>query len=65
MKGITSGDVIIIAQSKSCGAAAAASIVSITIAKPTSLRTINTQVCIVALIPKSITLASVMLHKKR
>jgi hypothetical protein len=60
MKGITSGDVIIIAQSKSCGAAAA-SIVSIMIAKRTSLRTINTQVCIVALIPRSITLASVML----
>jgi hypothetical protein len=60
MKGITSGDVIIFAQSKSCGTAAA-SIVSITIAKPTSLRTINTQVCIVALIPRSITLASVML----
>jgi hypothetical protein len=40
MKGITNGD-IIIAQSKSCGAAAA-SIVSM---KPTSLRTINTLYC--------------------
>jgi hypothetical protein len=36
MKGITSGNIIIIAQSKSCGAAT--SIVSITIAKTTSLR---------------------------
>jgi hypothetical protein len=59
MKGITSGD-IIITESKSCGAAAT-SIVSITIAKPTCLRTIYTQVGIVASIPRSITLVSVML----
>jgi hypothetical protein len=63
MKGITSGDVIIIAQSQSCGAAtaAAAAIVSITIAKPTCLRTIYTQVGVVASIPRSITPVSVML----
>jgi hypothetical protein len=40
---------------------ATAAIVSITIVKPTSLRTINTQVYIVASIPRSITSASVML----
>jgi hypothetical protein len=41
--------------------AATTTIVSITIVKPTSLRTTNTQVCIVALIHRSITSASVML----
>jgi hypothetical protein len=62
MKGITSGNFIIIVQSKSSiTAAATASIVSITIVMPTCLRTINTQVCIVALIPRSITMASIML----
>jgi hypothetical protein len=59
MKGIISGNVIIIAQSKSSGTTTAATIVSITIVKPTHLSTINTQVCLVALIPRSITLASV------
>jgi hypothetical protein len=56
MKGIISGDNNIIKQSKSSGATAT----SITIVKPTCLRTINTQVHIAALIPRSITLASVM-----
>ncbi len=60
MKGITSGNIIIIRQCKSCGATTTA-IVSITIVKPTHLRTINTQVWIAASIPRIITPASVML----
>jgi hypothetical protein len=62
MNGITSGNIIIIAQSKSSAAATAtAAIVSIMIVMLTCLRTINTQVGIVALISRSITMASVML----
>ncbi len=42
-------------------ATAATAIVSITIVKPCCLRTINTHICIVDLIPRSITMVSVML----
>jgi hypothetical protein len=60
MKGIFSGGIIIIVQSKS-SAATAITIVSIMIVKPSCLRTTNTQVCIADSIPRSITITSVML----
>jgi hypothetical protein len=59
-KGIISGDVIVLMPRKS-SAAAATTIVSITIVKLSHLKTINTQVCIADSIPRSVTTVSVML----